>query len=584
MSSYLDQLNSRHRHTPQSEPIPGSGQVPNSAGGYAWDVDDWTRLQRFMILGSEGGSYYAGERELTMSNYESVRRCIQHDGPRVVREVLDISVNGRAPKQDPAILVLALCASAGLGEGETPTPEDDATRAAALAAVPLVCRYGTTLFMFVRFCKQHRGWGRGLRNAIAAWYTEPHPNTARRADGEEVADSHVNWLAYQAVKYRQRDGFTHRDLLRLSHPQTDDATLAALLAWMADKAAKVPKREDKNETMPKGWRRSPFPSSVIAYEAAQKATNSADICKLLDIFGNKLPREAIPDEFKDKQVWNELVANGMPMGTLVRNLATMTRLDALTPNSEATQTVLAQLGDKDAILRARIHPIAVLSAMLTYASGRSARGQHSWSPLPKIVDALDAAFYHSFGNVEATGKRWLLGLDVSGSMDGGQVSGVLGLTPRVASSAMAMVTAATGDDYEVVAFTSSGASYDWRRSTTLSVLPISNRQRLDDICAGTKRLNFGGTDCALPMLYAAQQNREFDVFAIYTDSETWHGNVHPSQALRDYRVKSGIDAKLIVVGMVSNGFTIADPKDPGMLDVVGFDTATPSIMESFVRG
>ena len=50
------------RRVPQSVPIPGSGQVPNSAGGFAWAVDDWTRLGRFLVLGSEGGSYYASER------------------------------------------------------------------------------------------------------------------------------------------------------------------------------------------------------------------------------------------------------------------------------------------------------------------------------------------------------------------------------------------------------------------------------------------------------------------------------------------------------------------------------------------
>src|SRR5262249_5524036 len=40
--------------TPQHEPIPGSNQVPNSAGGHAWQLDDWGRLDRFLILGSEG--------------------------------------------------------------------------------------------------------------------------------------------------------------------------------------------------------------------------------------------------------------------------------------------------------------------------------------------------------------------------------------------------------------------------------------------------------------------------------------------------------------------------------------------------
>ncbi len=60
--------------------------------------------------------------------------------------------------------------------------------------------------------------------------------------------------------------------------------------------------------------------------------------------------------------------------------------------------------------------------------------------------------------------------------------------------------------------------------------------------------------------------------------------MHPVQALRTYREKTGIAAKLVVVGLVSNGFSIADPEDPGMLDVVGFDTAAPALIADFIRG
>jgi 60 kDa SS-A/Ro ribonucleoprotein len=38
--------------TPQAQAIPGSTQVPSSAGGHAWPVDDWMRLERFLVLGS----------------------------------------------------------------------------------------------------------------------------------------------------------------------------------------------------------------------------------------------------------------------------------------------------------------------------------------------------------------------------------------------------------------------------------------------------------------------------------------------------------------------------------------------------
>ena len=110
---------------------------------------------------------------------------------------------------------------------------------------------------------------------------------------------------------------------------------------------------------------------------------------------------------------------------------------------------------------------------------------------------------------------------------------------------------------------------------------VGPRQRLDEVCRNTAALPMGGTDCALPMLYALEKGLKVDAFVIYTDSETWAGEIHPVQALRQYREKTGIPAKLIVVGMVSNGFSIADPSDAGMLDVVGFDTATPSVIADF---
>jgi 60 kDa SS-A/Ro ribonucleoprotein len=41
---------------------------------------------------------------------------------------------------------------------------------------------------------------------------------------------------------------------------------------------------------------------------------------------------------------------------------------------------------------------------------------------------------------------------------------------------------------------------------------------------------------------------------------------------------------MLAVGMVANAFSVADPNEPGQLDVVGFDTATPQLISDFVRG
>jgi 60 kDa SS-A/Ro ribonucleoprotein len=543
------------RRVPQWARIPGTGQVPNSAGGFAWTVDDWARLRRFLILGSEGGSYYAGEFRLTRENAQAVERCIREDGLRAVHEIVTVSEEGRAPKNDPALFALAM--AAGLG--------DEPTRRAALDALPAVARTGTHLFQFATFVEQFRGWGRSLRRAVGGWY----------------AGRPVDALAYQAVKYRQRDGVTHRDLLRLAHPATTvsagNPTLkvspqhAALFAWIV-----------------RGTAADGLPRLIEGFTLAQAAEAPKRAAELVREYG--LPREALkPEHLTSPEVWSALLEN-MPMTALVRNLATMTRAGVLAPGSDGTAKALAQLGDANRIRKARVHPIALLAALRTYGAGRGIHGRGQWNPVREVVDALDAAFYAAFENVEPTGKRLLLALDVSGSMVGGQVAGVPGLTPRDASAALALVTAATEERYEIVGFFAGEGGFTSGRSRFagwtdgLTPLSISPRQRLDDAVTAVSDLPFGGTDCALPMRYAQAMRREVDTFVIYTDSETWAGDIHPVQALRDYRRASGIDARLVVVGMVSNGFSIADPADRGMLDVVGFDTATPQLISAFARG
>ena len=152
---------------------------------------------------------------------------------------------------------------------------------------------------------------------------------------------------------------------------------------------------------------------------------------------------------------------------------------------------------------------------------------------------------------------------------------------------MALVTAATERSHAFVAFTNGKYPSLYSKSgigSGITQLDISPRQRLDDVVRVMSNLPVGGTDCALPMVWATKYKVPVDTFVIYTDSETWSGDIHPVQALRKYRERMGIPARLVVVGMVSNGFTIADPDDAGMLDVVGFDTATPELISGFARG
>ena len=488
--------------TPQSQPLPNTTQVPNSAGGFAWQIDQWSRLDRFLILGTEGGTYYIKQRALTVKNVDALRSCVAEDGLRTVARIVEISQSGRAPKNDPALFALAFCAGSA----------DAETRRAALDALPQVARIGTHLFHFLAYAEELRGWGRAMRRAVGNWYNSM---PAER-------------LTYQAVKYQQRDGWSHRDALRLAHPKAADEQHNAIYHWITQGWPSVGDDVHPDQAMRMLW----------AFERAKLADTETEIAALIGEHG--LPWEAIPSQWHGSAaVWKALLPQ-LPMTALLRNLARLTANNVLVPNGAETDLVVKRLTDVDRLRRARIHPIAVLSALTVYQSGRGARGNLTWAPITAVVDALDGAFYAAFGNVTATGKQMVLALDVSSSMEWGTIAGVPGLTPRVGSAAMALVTAAVEHSITTVAF-----GHEMVR------INVSPRQRLDDVVKTVSKLPFGGTDCALPMLWALKNKVQADAFVIYTDSETWFGNVHPAEALRRYRKKMGIPAKLIVVGMTA---------------------------------
>lgn len=520
------------KNTPVTEPI-SDNQVKNNAGGFVYAIGDFAQFQRFLVLGTSGGTYYVNERKSTKENLKVVKKCIASDPLATVNQIVAVSESGRAPKNDQAILALAMCVAAG---GEA--------RKLALAALPKVCRIGTHLFMFMSFLQEldvNEG-ARSIRRALGEWYTTKT----------------VDQAAYQTVKYRQREGWTHRDVLRVAHPAPSEH--AKLFSWITKGAVEGTDPFVSLE----------LPPIVEGYELAQTSESIQNTVNL--IHGYNLPREALKTEhLNSPEVWEALLETGMGTTALIRNLGNMTKIGLLTPTSAATKLVLAQLRDEKLLRKSRVHPLAVLVALTTYQSGQGFRGGSSWQPVPKIVDALDGAFYKAFGNVEPTGKNVMLALDVSGSMSYGDIAGT-NITPAMAASAMAMVTYAVEDSVGVYGF-----------STTFQHLDISDKKSLPDVMRYVYNRNFGGTDCSLPMKEAKRRKLDVDLFVVYTDNETWAGG-HPTTALKEYRRWSGRDARLAVVGMTSTGFSIADPKDPGQLDVVGFDTATPQIISDFGAG
>ena len=513
---------------PQSEPL-NERQVKNNAGGFVFALDNWKRLDRFLILGSDAPTYYQKAVKLTRENAKCVAACYDEDAARTVARIVEISDAGRAPKNDPAIFALAMGA----------VHKDVKVRTLALVALPKVCRISTHLFQFVTAARAlGRGWGRAMKRAVASWY-DSKP---------------VDVVAFQAIKYRQREGYTHKRLLQTSHPKGDKSIdRDALYQWICGK----PHEHDN------------LPNFIRAHEAAMKVTETrfwADCVK-----HDKLPWEALPTEANTKpEVWQAMLPD-MGLTALIRNLGNMSRYGVFTPLSKFEQIAVDRITDKAQIKKARVHPFTILQALKVYEQGHGFRSRgNGWTVSRPIVDALDSAFDLAFDNVEPTGKRIFIGLDVSGSMSSPFNDSAMMVSE--AGAAMAMTVMRREKHWHVMGF-----------ADGLRDLGLSAKMSLASVVRKTAGLTFGGTDCALPMTYAERMGMNVDAFIVITDNETWAGHVHPSIALQSYRNKSGINAKLIVMGMTSTGFTIADPTDAGMLDIVGMDSSVPVLVSDFIR-
>lgn len=520
--------------TPQSQPIPGreAEMVKNNAGGYVFSVSDMKQLERWLILGSESASYYVGQQELTLENVNVLRSALAQNGQAVVDLITDISENARAPKNDPALFALALAAS--------PKFADAATNSAALRALPRVARTGTHLMQFMSYIRKNklRGTGRGLRTAISDWYLTKS----------------VDQAAYQAVKYQNRESWSARDLFRVSHGHS--LAHQGVIRWIV-------KGEIKLDL--------PVPPIIVAYEQAKNATTEAEVIKLIAEYG--LTREMIPSQFLNSAAVWEALLQKMPLTAMVRNLGKMTAVGLIAPLSDAMKVVVERLSNQAIILKSRIHPVAMLIAGKTYESGHGLKGKLTWDVIRPVAGALDNAYYLAFGNINPSGKRFYLGVDVSGSMDGGVVAGVPNLTPRMAAAAMSMVTVRAEPNWYVRGF-----------SDKLVDIPINAGHSLPQVCSIMERIPMGGTDCALPILDATKRKIPVDAFCVYSDMESWAGYQHPIVALQEYRQKMGIDAKLVTVDFVANRSNLAGKEDLGTLAVAGFDASVPSLISSFVGG
>ncbi|XP_062337716.1 RNA-binding protein RO60-like [Osmerus eperlanus] len=516
----------------------------NVVGVQPWEVTDVARLRRFLCYGSESGVYSTKEHRLGMESALALLAMVQEGkGCEVVEEIKRLTQEGQIVRSNPSLFAMAVCSQ----------NSDVKTKQAAYHALKEVCRLPTHLFTFVQYKKELKEgmrcgiWGRALRKAVAEWYNEQ--------DGMS--------LAVAVTKCKQRGGWSHQDLLRLSHMKPANEEIALLSKYITKGWKEVQGAYNEKEN-------SEEVARIVSYlEVVEKVKHSSDEAEVIHLIEeHRLDRDQLlTNHLRSKEIWRALLRE-MPIASVLTALGKMTADKVLEPGGSDLATVCERIQSEAVLKKAKIHPLSVLVASENYKRGLGNRGKVKWEPDSDILKTLESAFYKCFINVEPMGKRFVVAVDISTSLN----STVLGslVNSVVAAAAMTMVLVRTEAEMQVVTYSEG----------VVGPCTITADMPLAQVTAELIKIPSGCTDCALPVLWASENEKLVDVFIIFTNNEAWFGQANPLETLRMYRHKTGIFSKLIVCGLTSNGLSIADPEDRGMLDICGFDLGAVDIIRN----
>lgn len=546
-------------------------QVKNDDGAFVFTVDDFSRLRRFLIIGTTK-NYYRSEDKLSSEAIALFDRCLAEDGVRFVETIKQVSDNNSAPKVDYTLFALAYALSNGKVEKDGKSP----TKAAAEAAFTSVVRTGTHMLQFTDCLKAISGRSAVKRRTLASWYLSKD----------------VDKLAYQVLKYANREGWTHRDVLRFVHVKPTSPKMEQLFSYLVNKDATL---EDGTPKYKHVEGVIPMLDGVLKVKALEGQKDPFTVISLIGQYN--LPHEVLPSSYKNHVAVQAELLKKMPYTATLRNLASYSKSGLLAGNPDSydnatykremktdeslatlqdssRKLVVERLQNKEQIKTSRVHPMSILLGLKTYASGHGHRGGSSWQVNDNIVGALDKAFYHALDSIDMVDKSVLIAVDVSPSMD--STVGDTNISNREASAAMAMALMRNFKTVEAVKFAGG-----------LTAMSVSSSMRMDQVLRVMNTSGWGGTNISSVAKYAQdvfkRTGRTFDAIIILTDNDT-NGGTHPFAELNNLRKMTGKQVRQVVMAFSASEFTVADPSDSFSMDIPGLDSTSVEVAQRFING
>ena len=433
-------------------------QVPNNAGGFVWQISDREQVIRYLIIGSEGGNYYQTPQQVSSTAASCVLRMTRtpDNFKWLIGTIRDVSISGRAAKQEPTLLALATA----IVFAPTPT-----TKTEALNAVKDCVRILTHMYLLIGYIKIFSKAGHPTLTVAGG--RNPPPVTGsgigrgiRRVFGEYFYSRSGIEIANLITKYQNREGWTIKDVLTLIHinpsQMKDDGGRLAIEHVFNTKEdfeqilAAAPPSTEPTKTLFNAIKEI---HTIVLRSSSAQQQELDRIAHLINQVG--LCREQLPSQlFKHKKVWEALLLSkgangkgkGMPLTALIRNLGKLSTAEigiitpTTTPFPSSVTAICDRITDAQDIKHSRIHPYTILVAMLTYQNGQGDKGSLKWTPNTQVIAALDKAFKLAFQNITPTGKRIKIALDVSGSMSSAFCTGSPVVNCATGSVAMMITT------------------------------------------------------------------------------------------------------------------------------------------------
>ena len=555
----------------ENSSVQEKGMVKSNQGGYVFTISELSALIRLLVIG-ESNSIYQNDKDMLETIIQVVLPFILRDeksGLTALSVCIKADSDRMVFRKKNLMLVLAILAKLG---------HTQKVRQATYGAVLDLVRTLDHMAMFVTFYELAgfgmkrpdgsdvgTGWGRGFKSCMNAWFNSKEPSR----------------LLYLFSKYKNRNGWSFRDLLRLTKPKpfSDDHNRA--FSFACEKEVSVSPTSSFNE-------------QIEAIKLANNCGNLKDLGDILDKYGYKVAREHFPNElWAIPGSWNRIFLN-MPGTACLRNVNKVDFSDRST-GEVCIQKIQNLLGSPDVISKARLNPVNLLVTAKTYSSGSGVKSKSTWEVNKRVAKILDDSVEKSMKSCNWIMERVHFALDVSGSM-----SATFGDTPVSCATMTAVIARlallkdptvpvyAFSDEYiDLKAGCKSGYSY-----STGTKGYIRNAKDWNDLERRISGLNFGGTNPSLAILHAIKEfnknpyhHEKIKAFIVITDNDVGqHYNSKTHSALYEYRkLVKDETVMLIVIGLTANTFTIAPPDDPYCLDIAGFEPNLFDTLTTFIN-